>query len=60
MARLQRDALGEVEQGGQGQDRGDGDGGFDADVALTTGELRGMLPDLIEALGGPLEKSAAP
>ncbi len=49
-----------LEQGGQGQDRGDGDGGFDADVALTTGELRGMLPDLIEALGGPLEKSAAP
>jgi recombination associated protein RdgC len=45
-----------LEQGGQS----DADGGFDADVALTTGELRGMLPDLIEALGGPLEKSAAP
>ena len=29
------------------------DEGFDADVAITTGELRGLLPDLIEALGGP-------
>lgn len=28
------------------------DGGFDADVALITGELRGLLPDLLEALGG--------
>ena len=36
------------------------DEGFDADVAITTGELRGLLPDLIEALGGPLEKSATP
>jgi recombination associated protein RdgC len=31
------------------------DGGFDADVAITTGELRLLLPDLIDALGGPLE-----
>ncbi len=31
------------------------DQGFDTDVALTTGELRGLLPDLIDALGGPLE-----
>jgi recombination associated protein RdgC len=30
----------------------DDDGGFDADVALTTGELRLMIPDLINALGG--------
>lgn len=30
----------------------DADGGFDADVALTTGELGGLIPDLIEALGG--------
>jgi recombination associated protein RdgC len=38
---------------------GDGaDGGFDADVAITTGELRLLLPDLIEALGGPLEEEA--
>jgi recombination associated protein RdgC len=25
---------------------------FDADVALATGELRKLIPDLIEALGG--------
>ncbi len=30
------------------------DGGFDADVAITTGELRLLLPDLIDALGGEL------
>ncbi|MBS0434543.1 MAG: recombination-associated protein RdgC [Proteobacteria bacterium] len=35
------------------------DEGFDADVAITTGELRGLLPDLIEALGGPLEPQPA-
>lgn len=29
-------------------------GGFDADVALVTGELRGLIPDLIAALGGEL------
>lgn len=28
------------------------DSGFDTDVALATGELRGLLPELIEALGG--------
>lgn len=28
------------------------DGGFDADVAIATGELRKLLPDLLEALGG--------
>ncbi len=33
---------------GQGQD----DGGFDADVAIATGELSKLIPDLIEALGG--------
>jgi recombination associated protein RdgC len=41
---------------GPGQD---GDAGFDADVALATGELRQMLPALIEALGG-LQEAAAP
>lgn len=33
---------------GQSQD----DGGFDTDVAIATGELAGLLPDLIAALGG--------
>ena len=28
------------------------DDGFDADVAIATGELRKMLPDVLEALGG--------
>jgi recombination associated protein RdgC len=31
---------------------GKDDGGFDADVAIATGELRLLLPDLIDALGG--------
>ena len=44
----------------EGRGQGDADGGFDADVAITTGELRGLLPDLIEALGGPLEQPPAP
>ncbi len=33
------------------------DDGFDADVALTTGELGRLIPDLIEALGGELDRS---
>ena len=45
---------------GQGQD----DGGFDADVAIATGELSKLIPDLIEALGGEgrteLSAAAAP
>jgi recombination associated protein RdgC len=36
-----------------------GDDGFDADVAITTGELQHLLPDLIDALGGPLMQEAA-
>ena len=32
--------------------RADQDEGFDADVAIATGELRKLLPDLLEALGG--------
>ncbi len=32
------------------------DDGFDADVAITTGELGRMIPDLIEALGGELDR----
>ena len=35
------------------------DDGFDADVAIVTGELQHLLPDLIAALGGPLVKEAA-
>ena len=34
------------------------DDGFDADVAITTGEFRGLLPDLVAALGGPLAQEA--
>ncbi len=37
---------------------GKDDAGFDADVAIATGELRLMLPDLIEALGGLHERQA--
>jgi recombination associated protein RdgC len=33
---------------------GNDDNGFDADVAISTGELRQLLPDLIESLGGLL------
>jgi recombination associated protein RdgC len=39
------------------------EGGFDADVALFTGELKLLIPALIEALGGPQQRnegSAAP
>jgi recombination associated protein RdgC len=32
----------------------DGESGFDTDVALTTGELSKLIPELIEALGGEL------
>ena len=31
---------------------------FDADVAIMTGELQLLLPDLIAALGGPLQRQA--
>lgn len=34
------------------------DDSFDADVALATGELRLMLPELVEALGGEVEQAA--
>lgn len=36
-----------------------GDDGFDADVAIATGELQKLLPDLIEALGGETPVSAS-
>lgn len=35
------------------------DGGFDADVAIATGELRLLIPDLVEALGGVQQPGAA-
>ena len=35
---------------------GKDDSGFDADVAIATGELRLLIPDLIEALGGESER----
>ncbi len=33
------------------------DGGFDTDVAIATGELAKLIPDLIEALGGEVSTS---
>ncbi|MFM2074813.1 MAG: hypothetical protein RJB34_1118 [Pseudomonadota bacterium] len=39
---------------------GQDDSGFDADVAISTGELRQLIPDLIEALGGERVPRAAP
>ena len=43
-------------QSGKG---GQDDSGFDADVALSTGELRLLMPALIDALGGLHERQAA-
>jgi recombination associated protein RdgC len=37
---------------------GKDDKGFDADVALTTGELGQLVADLIDALGGELQRDA--
>lgn len=34
------------------------DEGFDADAAITTGELRRLIPDLVDALGGELDALA--
>ena len=41
--------------------RGDqkADSDFDTDVALSTGELAGLLRDLVDALGGELQRDAA-
>ena len=30
------------------------DSGFDADAAIATGELKQLIPDLLEALGGEM------
>ena len=39
---------------------GKGDNNFDADVAIATGELARLIPDLVDALGGVLEPGQAP
>lgn len=39
---------------------GKDEGGFDADVAIATGELRQLLPALVDALGGLHERQVAP
>lgn len=38
----------------QGNGDGEDQGGFDADVTIATGELSGLIADLVEALGGEL------
>ncbi len=48
-----------LEQNTSGQASKDDDGGFDADVAISTGELRQLIPDLIAALGGEQESGLA-
>lgn len=37
----------------------EGDDSFDADIALFTGELRQMVPELLAALGGELQRAPA-
>ncbi len=37
---------------------GKDDDGFDTDAAIITGELSGMIPDLLEALGGEMGETA--
>ncbi len=41
------------------EDKAADDGGFDTDVAIATGELSKLIPDLIEALGGEAESGIA-
>ena len=47
-----------AQSGKDGKD-GKDDGGFDADVAISTGELRLLMPELIAALGGLHERQVA-
>jgi len=41
------------------QKGGKDDDGFDTDAAIITGELSGLIPDLLEALGGEMDVEAA-
>jgi recombination associated protein RdgC len=43
----------------EGRPEPQGEDGFDADVALSTGELRLLIPDLVAALGGEQQRDAA-
>lgn len=43
-----------------GQDGAPQEEGFDADAAIATGELAGLLPDLWQALGGEMEAGQGP
>ena len=51
---LKKIKLLDVVMEGSNSPTGKDDGGFDADVAIVTGELRLLIPDLIDALGGEL------
>lgn len=41
------------------EDKAADDGGFDTDVAIATGELARLIPDLLEALGGEAQPGMA-
>ena len=43
----------------EGAPQSEGDDHFDADMALVTGELRQLIPELIVALGGELQREPA-
>jgi len=58
-AQIRKIKLLDVVMDGQ-SDKGKDDDGFDADAAILTGELSGLIPDLLEALGGEMEEGAAP
>ena len=40
------------------QKGGKDDDGFDTDAAIITGELSGLIPDLLDALGGEMVEAA--
>jgi recombination associated protein RdgC len=46
------DVVLENKAAGDSHGGGKDDGGFDTDVAIMTGELRQLVPDLVLALGG--------